>query len=155
MSNASNDATPQRDRLDAVFTRLLDHLVEVSPVAATQLGDHSRDADLDDWGPGESDRRLAVISSLRDELDAVGATDDAELSGDIVLVGDALDGVRFELELQRSPERDPLFYLGLATAGVHDLVRRDDLPVAPRADAAAARVGHVPRLLEQAAAALT
>ena len=140
---------------ETVFARLLDHLVDVSPVAATQLGDHRRDGDLDEWAPGETDRRLQTIASLRADLDAIGDAGDGEVAGDIVLVSDALDSLRFELELQRSPERDPLFYLGLATAGVHDLIRRDDLPHGPRAAAAVSRVAQVPRLLEQAQANLT
>jgi hypothetical protein len=148
------DHAGARAEVDAVFDGLLAHLIATSPVAATQLGDHSRDADLDDWPAGEADRRLRAVSDLRARLDAVPDDGDPEVAGDKVLVGDALDGIDFELRLQRAHETDPLFYLGLATASVDDLIRRDDLPAAPRAAAAAARAAQVPRLLEQAAATL-
>ena len=153
----SQPATPAgaRAQVDAVFRGLLSHLVATSPVAATQLGDHSRDAELDDWPVGEADRRLQAVGDLRSQLEAVTDDGDPEVAGDKVLVGDALDGIDFELRLQRAHETDPLFYLGLATASVDDLIRRDDLPAGPRASAAAARAAQVPRLLEQAAATLS
>ena len=153
----SQPATPAgpRAQVDAVFDGLLSHLVASSPVAATQLGDHSRDADLDDWTTGEADRRLRAVADLRAQLDAVPDDADSEIAGDKVLVGDALDGIDFELRLQRAHETDPLFYLGLVTASIDDLIRRNDLPAGPRAMAAAARAAQVPRLLEQAVATLT
>ena len=138
-------------RVEALFGRLLDHMVASSPVTATQLGDHSRDADLDDWGPDEADSRLRVISQLHRDLDAISVDpSDAETAGDVVLLGDALDGMAFSLELQREHATDPSFYVQLATGAVHELIRRDDLPSAPRAAAAAARAGQIPRLLDQA-----
>lgn len=154
MSDGSSPA-PARATVDAVFARLVDHLIDVSPVAATQMGDHSRDHDLDDWGPGEADHRLRFVSELRADLEALGTTGDGEVDGDAVLIADALDATHFEFALQRAHVTDPLFYLGLATTAVYDLVRRDDLPVEPRAAAVASRIAAVPRLFEQAQAALT
>ena len=147
-------AAAARDGVDRVFSRLIEHLTDVSPVAATQLGDHSRDAELDEWGPGEADRRLRAISEIRAELDALPASQDADVAGDVVLLGDALDAVQFELDVLRAQEHDPLFFFGIATASVDDLVRRDDLPREPRAAAAASRTAQIPRLLEQARASL-
>ena len=155
MSDAISPGS-QRAQTDAVFDRLLAHLVDTSPVAATQLGDHSRDADLDDWGPGAAAQRLRQIGALRADLDRVsGDGADPELAGDILLLGDALDGITFELASQRAHERDPLFFLGIATGAVYELLRREDLPQQPRATAAAARAAQVPRLLAQAQALLT
>ena len=151
----SDQSSPSpRDRIDGIFQRLVDHLVEVSPVAATQRGDHRRDAEVDDWGPDEADQRLRAVSELQSELEAVGHTGDVEVDGDAVLIGDALAATEFEFAQQRAHLTDPLFYLGLATGAVHDLIRRDDLPVEPRAAAVAGRMGQIPRLLDQAIAAL-
>lgn len=147
-------AFASRRHVDGVFARFIGYLVEVSPVAATHMGDHRRDAELDDWAPGEADRRLRTISELRADLAALPATDDGEVEGDALLIDDALAAAEFEYAGQRAHETDPLFYLGLATAGVHDLIRRDDLPVAPRAAALAGRLSQVPRLLDQGLAAL-
>jgi uncharacterized protein (DUF885 family) len=147
-------AQAQRARVDAVFDALLDHLVDASPLMATYLGDHRRDADLDDWSPGEADRRLATIAGLRAELAAVGDIADPQTAGDATMLNDALDATTFELGTLREPERDPLFFLGIATAAVDFLIRRDDLPAPPRAEAVAGRVAQVPRLLQQARATL-
>ena len=144
------------EQVAAVFDAFLGHLVEVSPVAATHLGDHTRDADLDEWAPGEADRRLRQVADLRRQLEAIRDPDhDPEVAGDSTLIADALDSLDFELRLLRASETDPLFYLGLATAAIDTLLRRDDLPVAPRAEAAASRAAQVPRLLEQARATLS
>ncbi|MEX2621750.1 MAG: DUF885 domain-containing protein [Egibacteraceae bacterium] len=130
-----------------------------SPTTATRLGDHARDDELDDWGPGAVDERLRELSGLQRRLADVhlepGVPDDVELDGDRMLLDDTLAGMRLELDVLRLPETDPTFYLGIATDGVYDLLRRDDLPVGPRRAAAARRVAAVPRLLDQARANLT
>ncbi len=144
-----------RTTVDEVFGDLLAFLVDTSPTTATQLGNHRRDGDLDDWGPDEAERRMRTLSGLAARIDELDAGDDAEAAGDAVLVGDAVAALRFELEGLRAHATDPLHYLGLATGSVYDLIRRDDLPAAPRQQAAASRAAQVPRLLEQAATNLT
>lgn len=139
--------------VDAVFDDLRRHLVEFSPVAATALGDHRRDDALDDWAPSTVAARERSLAELERRLPAPAELD-GEAAGDAMLLGDALAGMRFELEDRRAHARDPLHYLDLATSGVYDLLRRDDLPAPPRQVAAAARAGQVPRLLEQARALL-
>lgn len=148
-----------RQAIDDVFARYLTHIRDYSPTTATRLGDHTRDGELDDWGPGAVDERLRELSGLQLRLAAVpresGVLDDVELDGDRMLLDDTLAGMRFELDVLRLPESDPTFYLGIATDGVYDLLRRDDLPEGPRRAAAARRAAAVPRLLDQARANLT
>ncbi|MBA2528749.1 MAG: hypothetical protein H0V19_02095, partial [Euzebyales bacterium] len=149
-----SDSAPGRGEVDELFDDLLAHLVDVSPTTATQLGDHRRDAELDDWGPAEADRRLRTLGELRRRLDGLdvlapegsrrgsagpghrgsaGPGDDGEAAGDALLIADAVDGMRFELEGLRVHASDPLYYLELATSSVYDLIRRDDLAPEPRA----------------------
>lgn len=136
-----------------VFAGYRRHLVEYAPVAATALGDHSRDTDLDDWPPGAADARLRDLGRLRQQAVPPEAVD-VETQGDHVLLADALDAARFQLEGLRAHEQNPLFWLDLATRGVYELVRREDLDPEPRRRAAAARAAQVPRLLDQARATL-
>lgn len=145
----------EQGRVDAVFGGLIRHWVDVSPVTATQLGDHTRDGDLDEWGPRAADDQLRVVSGLLRRLGEVGPGTDPEVAGDTLLLRDALDAMHFELATRRSHERDPLFFLGLATGAVHELIRRDDLDPGPLRPAVAARAAQVPRLLEQAQQWLT
>jgi uncharacterized protein (DUF885 family) len=134
---------------EAVFDDLRRYWVEHSPVLATGLGDHSRDHDLDEWGPGTFDERLRALSRLAGAIDAV-PPGDVEAEGDKILVADAIAAQRFELEGMAAPLHNPLFYLDLATTAVYDLVRRDDLDPVPLRRAVAARSAEVPRLLTQA-----
>jgi uncharacterized protein (DUF885 family) len=148
LSNEPHNAAQQR--VAAVFDRLLEHWVATSPVTATQLGDHSRDGELDEWQASTADEQLRVLADLRRDLDGLEAAADGEVAGDAMLLGDAIDAMTFELDVRRHHERDPLFYLGLATGSVHELIRRDDRDAEPLRPAVAARVAQVPRLLDQA-----
>lgn len=150
--------------VEPLFDAFRDHLVAFSPTAATRLGDHSRDADLDDWAPGAADERVRALEGLRGRLLALrgprgegldgegldGERLDGEDEGDRVLLLGTVDSLRFELEGLRAPSSDPLYYLDLATGAVDDLVRRDDLPAGPRQAAVASRAAQIPRLLAQA-----
>lgn len=138
---------------DEVFAGVHRHLVTFSPVTATRMGDHGRDEDLDEWGDGAVDERLADLSALAGKL-ADGRASAAH-HGDGLLLADTIASMRFQLEELRLPVADPTFYLDIATSGVHDLLRRDDLPAPPRRAAARRRAAQVPRLLDQARGHLT
>lgn len=144
--------------IDEVFSGLRAHLVNHRPTVATRLGDHAGDHHLGDWSAAGLDARLRSLSALRRRLDPEGDADqglDAEVAADRRLLTDTLDRMRFGLEGLRLPETDPTYYLDLATGGVDELLRRDDLPAPPRHEAAAARARRVPELLAQARANLT
>ncbi|MGH8886437.1 MAG: DUF885 family protein [Egibacteraceae bacterium] len=142
------------DVIDGVFDGYRRHLLEFAPVAATAEGDHRRDADLDDWPPGAADERLRDLGRLRAELNTIEDFLDEEADGDRLMLANALDAQRFAFDGLRSHERDPTFWLDLATSGVYELIRRDDLDPGPRRPAAAARAAQIPRLLGQARATL-
>ena len=155
MTVSDEPANADAQRVAEVFAHLLEHWVSTSPVMATQLGDHSRDSDLDEWEAGTADQQLRAVSQLQSELGDLASSPDAEVAGDAMLLGDTLAAAEFELATRRSHERDPLFYLGLATGSVYDLIRRDDRDPSPLRPAVAARTAQVPRLLAQAQQRLT
>lgn len=142
------------DVIDGVFEGYRRYLLEFAPVAATVEGDHRRDADLDNWAPGGADERLRNLGRLRVALNTIEDFLDEEAEGDRLMLANTLDGQRFRLEGLRSHEQDPTFWLDLATGGVHELIRRDDLDPEPRRRAVASRAAQVPRLLDQARATL-
>jgi uncharacterized protein (DUF885 family) len=150
-------SSPEGDgAVGEVFADLQRHLAAYAPTTATRFGDHDCDHDLDDWPIHGADERLRDLSRLRARLDAArphGGNPRAD--GDYALVDDELAEMCFELEGLAVHARDPLYYLDLATGGIHDLIRRDDLPVEPQQRAAAHRARQVPRLLAQAKANLT
>jgi hypothetical protein len=142
------------EAIDGVFDGYLRHLLEFAPVTATAEGDHRRDADLDDWPPGAADERLRELGRLRARLNTIEDFLDEEADGDRLMLANALDVQRFAIEGLRSHEQDPTFWLSLATDGVYELIRRNDLDPGPRRLAAASRAAQVPRLLDQARATL-
>lgn len=157
MTSAAERTTCVTGPVEPLFDAFRSVLVASSPTAATRMGDHSRDGDLDDWGPGAEDERLRALDDLRGRLLGLEGLDpalDPEADGDRVLLLDTVDSMRFELDGLRAPSTDPLFYLDLATGAIDDLVRRDDLPAGPRQVAAASRAAQIPRLLSQARANL-
>lgn len=142
------------DVIDDVFDGYQRHLLEFAPVTATAEGDHRRDAELDDWPPGAADERLRDLGRLRATLNTIEDFLDEEAEGDRLMLANALDARRFMLEGLRSHEQNPAFWLDLATGGVYELIRRNDLDSQPRRLAAASRAAQVPRLLDQARATL-
>ncbi|MGH8930314.1 MAG: DUF885 domain-containing protein [Egibacteraceae bacterium] len=139
--------------VDDIFAAYQRHVLEYSPVAATQDGDHRRDSDLDDWPPGALDARLRDLDGLLSSLEGLGPLPpDAE--GDRLLLTNTLEAQRFKLAGLGVYSHNPMVWLSLATSGVHELIRRDDLAAAPRRVAAASRAAQVPRLLGQARATL-
>jgi uncharacterized protein (DUF885 family) len=139
----------ERPRVDQAFDAYLGYVREHAPAEATHLGDHSRDGELDDWGPETVDARIRAIGSLRRELDRMEPHEDG------LLLRDTVDRARFELAGLRLHATDPAFYLGLATDSVYELIRRRDLQPGPRQAAVVSRTEQVPRLLHQARALLT
>jgi uncharacterized protein DUF885 len=142
------------DAIESAFDGYRRHLLEFAPVTATAEGDHRRDADLDDWPPGAADEQLRDLGRLRSALTMIEDFLDDEADGDRLMLANTLDARRFALQALRSHEQDPTFWLSLATSGVHELIRRDDLDPGPRRLAAASRAAQVPRLLDQARATL-
>src|SRR5262249_43266298 len=60
-------------RFDAIAARALDGMARLSPVAATQLGDHRFDAELDDVGASGRRASAAWYNGLRAELVRIDA----------------------------------------------------------------------------------
>lgn len=160
---------------ETLLLRYLDHLEEHEPVEATRLGLSSRDGDLPDLSPtalAARSRDLAVLAGeveqRRGELDTLlppsaddgrGRSEDAEgaalreARGDLQLLADELEFRRFRLDVRPRFVLDPLAALETIAAGIHELLRRQDLPVEARrlrVDAATRRARRIPVLLEQA-----
>ncbi|MFP5309543.1 MAG: DUF885 family protein [Actinomycetes bacterium] len=140
--------------------RYRDLVVAHQPVEATAIGLHDGDHELPDLDPAAVDGWTREVSGLLREVEAVrvGIPDDAtgddrEAAGDLELLALALDAERFQLEERRSLETDPLAAIGVAASGIHELLRRTDLPPADQARlvaAAAARARRIPHFVEQA-----
>ena len=142
-------------RFDAVAGRYVAEYGKYSPVAATQLGDHRFDADLDDVGAAGRARALAWAKELLAELQGI---DRATLSRanqvDAAVLENQLRYAVWSEETFRDWSWDPLLYTQLAGQSLYGLLARDFAPLPERLHALTARLEQMPRLLQQTRANL-
>jgi len=154
----AGETTPA-SQSDAAFAdlsgRYLDQSLALSPVAATQIGDHRFDAELDDVG--EEGRRKAVEFNRRflAELDAIDATKlSRENQVDAKILRNQLEYALWDAETLQSWAWDPQTYSGLAGGAIYGLMAREFAPMPERLKSATARMEKIPALLAQARASL-
>ncbi len=139
----------------ALVDELLAEYLRLSPVHATELGNHEHDGawpDLTDAGRAE---RLAFTRSA---LDRLAALDTASLSANEVLDRGILQ-TQLEADAWADTELheggwNPMAYVYLVGGGLFALLSREFAPLAQRLASAAARMRAVPALLEAARANL-
>ncbi|MEX1176987.1 MAG: DUF885 domain-containing protein [Nitriliruptor sp.] len=144
--------------------RYLDLLCEHEPVTWTRLGGDGRDDALPAIGPAADAARSRDLADLHAQVgrELRGLPDDAcdavrEARDDLVLLSDELEYRRFLTDGRPRYRTDPLAALEAISSGVHELVRRRDLPeeiLAARTEAAVARVAAVPAFLDRAGSIL-
>src|SRR5262245_20092640 len=123
---------------------------ELSPVGATQLGDHRFDAQLDDVSPQARARAIEFYRKVQKELAAI---DSARLSRplqvDYALLVHSLRSDLWRLERLQEWAWNPLVYTELAGSAVYGLMAREFAPLPERLTHVAERLEQFPRLLEQ------
>jgi uncharacterized protein (DUF885 family) len=135
---------------ERVSARFLNEMIPLTPVFATQLGDHRFDERLDDIGPTARGERAALARSL---LADIASIDTAALSRanqvDLQLLKHRLEYTLWQLETLKEWRWNPLLYTDLAGNGIYLLMARDFAPLPVRLESAAARLEELPRLLAQ------
>ncbi|MGA0602076.1 DUF885 domain-containing protein [Caulobacter sp. KR2-114] len=133
----------------------LDTADRLSPVGATQIGDHRFDAELDDLS---APARASGVAELRGLLARIEALPQAELPRPMQIDAAILaNQIRYDLwtdETLQSWAWDPLIYTGLTGDALYGLLARDYAPAPQRLAAAVSRMEKLPRLLDQARANL-
>ncbi len=148
-------AGPADTAFETLSARYLDEVPALSPVGATQLGDHRFDDRLDDVSAAQRARAADTYRSLladlrridRDALSRANQVDAALLEND-------LESSLFSLEELRPWAWNPLVYTSLAGGSVYGLLARDFAPLPERLADVAARLEQLPRFLEQVRATL-
>jgi uncharacterized protein (DUF885 family) len=142
------------------LTTVIDEYIRATnawqPVGATSRGFHEHDAVLGDRSAAAIGRRMDDVRGL---LGRIGRLDRSTLAGEEPYEADLLERrLKWELtehEHVRYGKRHPGGYLATIGSGCNGLVIRDFAPLDDRLRALTARLGEVPRLLEQAKANLT
>ncbi len=139
---------------DAFYTAVgsfVDKMLEESPVAATQFGDHRFDGHLADATPEALRRRETLLCDAEQELaamDVSGFGPDAAV--DHAVVTRLVRVFRREIDPLRSHEREPGQVLDECLGGVFLLLIRDFAPFPVRMRAILGRLREVPRVLAEA-----
>ena len=155
----ATDATPavatDTAAADAKFAdlsqRALDGWFQLSPVSATQIGEHKYDSELDDYSADGRQKSLEFGKKILAELDAL---DPGKLSRenqvDAAILRNQLQYDLWGSETLQSWAWDPQLYSGLAGGAIYNLMAREFAPLPDRLRSATARMEKIPALLAQA-----
>jgi uncharacterized protein (DUF885 family) len=140
---------------DAAFAtlskRYLDEGLALSPVAATQIGEHRHDALLDDLSEAGRKQALDWNKAMLAELDKLDrSTLTRENQVDALILRNTLEGSIWDIETMQSWAWDPQVYSSLAGGAIYNLMAREFAPVPARLKSATARMEKIPALLAQA-----
>jgi len=143
------------DDFDILSSQYLSDLTKFSPVAATLIGDHSADDQLDHVDAAARKRtenlylkfQAALASIDRNELSRANQVD-AEL------LGAELRSGLWSLNTLQEWAWNPLSYVSTSGSAIYGLVARDFAPVEERLNNVTARLEQIPRFLEQARSSL-
>ena len=128
----------------------LERLLELNPVAATELGDHRWDDRLSDNTPAALESQYQELLAAQkefQEMDAIDFSLDARI--DHTLLGQILKSFIRDYEKVESHLRNPGGYLNEAMGGVFMLIIRDFAPLPERLRSVLGRVQEVPRVLKE------
>ena len=152
----SAEATSEDARFQAFGDRIVDELLKLQPVLATQTGDHRFDDALPDMS---AEGRAQMRSFAERSLKELASFDRSRLSRenqvDAIVLRDQLDYVVFSDERLQDWAWDPQTYSGILGAGLFGLVgAREFAPLPVRLRAVTGRLEALPRFLEQSKASL-
>jgi uncharacterized protein (DUF885 family) len=145
---------PAESAADAQFAdlskRWLDGAMRLSPVSATQTGDHRFDAEIDDMSAEGRAKSLEFSKSMLAELEKIDAAKLArENQVDASVLRNQLRYDIFNAESLQSWAWDPLVYNSIAGGAIYTLMARDFAPMPERLRNATLRMEKLPALFEQ------
>ena len=157
-TNASTPATSQQAgdaAVDAAFAdlskRALDTWMQLSPVSATQIGDHRYDSELDDLSAAGQQKTVAAYKALLGELDKIEVAKlGRENQVDAAILRNQLQSEIWNAEVLQSGKWDPQLYNGIAGSAIYGLMAREFAPLPERLKAATARMEKLPAIFAQA-----
>ena len=140
---------------DAAFAdlskRALDSWMQLSPVGATQIGDHRFDSEIDDLSAAGQQKTLTAYKGLLAELEKMDAAKlGRENQVDAAILRNQLQSDIWNAEVLQSSKWDPQMYNGLAGSAIYGLMAREFAPLPERLKSATARMEKIPAIFAQA-----
>lgn len=141
--------------VDAAFAdlskRALDTWMQLSPVSATQIGDHRYDSELDDLSAAGQQKTVDAYKALLGELDKIDVAKlGRENQVDAAILRNQLQSEIWNAEVLQSGKWDPQLYNGIAGSAIYGLMAREFAPLPERLKSATARMGKLPAIFAQA-----
>lgn len=159
--NTPSTATEQagQSQADAQFAELskkaLDTWMQLSPVGATQIGDHRFDAEIDDLSAAGQQKGLDASKALLAELDKIDVAKlNRENQVDAAILRNQLQSDIWNSETLQSWQWDPQVYNGLAGSAIYGLMAREFAPLPERLKSATVRIEKLPQVFAAARANL-
>jgi len=148
-----------QSQADAQFAELskkaLDTWMQLSPVSATQIGDHRYDSQLDDLSAAGQQKSLEASKALLAELDKLDVSKlGRENQVDAAILRNQLQSDIWSNETMQSWKWDPQVYNGLAGSAIYGLMAREFAPLPERLKSATARIELIPQIFAAARANL-
>ncbi|HYG06483.1 MAG TPA: DUF885 domain-containing protein [Stenotrophomonas sp.] len=149
---ASAGATQAQDAQFAELSkRALDTWMQLSPVGATQIGDHRFDGQIDDLSAAGRQKALDASKALLADLDKL---DPKQLSRenqvDAAILRNQLQSDIWNSEVLQSWAWDPQIYNNLAGGAIYGLMAREFAPLPARIKSATERMEKIPQIFAQA-----
>lgn len=148
---ASNEAGIAAMRFDALSRRALTSWMRLSPISATQIGEHRFDDRIDDLSSHGRNRALKTNQRLLAKLDAIDTTKLSRAKQvDAAILRNQLESDMWRAEVLQDWASNPLLYNELAGGAIYNLVAREFAPLPVRIQSATARMEQLPMLFAQA-----
>jgi uncharacterized protein (DUF885 family) len=134
---------------DAYADQFLTAYFALSPVDATQAGEHRFDATWPDVSADGDAKLHAFLEKTRASIPRSDALDEQHRI-DATLLADQTKFMLFELDQLKPRERDPVYYTDLIGEGFDPLVNRSFAPAASRLASVIGRLDGIPALVAAA-----
>ncbi len=140
---------------DALFAGLsqkaLDTWMQLSPVSATQIGDHRYDSELDDLSASGQQKGLEASKALLADLDKIDVSRlSRENQVDAAILRTQLQSDIWNNETLQAWKWDPQTYNSLAGSAIYGLMAREFAPLPERMKSATARIEKIPAIFAAA-----
>jgi uncharacterized protein (DUF885 family) len=130
--------------------RALEGFMQLSPISATQIGDHRYDDRIDDLSAEGRKKTLAFNQAMLAELDTLDVHGlSRENQVDAAILRNQLQSGIWDEQTLQSWAWDPQVYSGLAGGALYSLMAREFAPLPQRLQSAIARMEKIPALYAQ------
>lgn len=150
-AHEAREATSVDARFEAFAREAVDTWMRLSPIEATQIGEHRHDHQLDDLSAAGRDAELAANKALLSrlsELETAQLTRENQV--DAAILRNALESRIWNIEVLQAWAWNPMHYNSLAGSAIYGLMAREFAPLPERIAAATARMEQLPGLFAQA-----